>query len=296
MGILRVGRAERPVPAAAALLCVVALAMLLWGQAPLAAATFPDVPEDHWAYQYIEWLASLGIVYGYWDGYRPDEPVTRAQMAVFIGRTVQHLQPASGLGICGPFDSDLAVVAPPNRDAGDDDYLLYESTDLINFSLPQNATYMGDLEGPGVWWSIRDVTTPRYFKPVAVVNGVERALCEPVMARPGDVSYTIDVSEPIGADIPRVPRVTWTSAPGAVAYAVSVTDLSPEPHDIYRALVDGSMNSICFGQTQGLGVLAAKQWVAALEPYTTYRAGVSGFDSSGWAFVASGDQFFTTGP
>ena len=53
------------------------------------AATFSDVPTDHWAFRYVEYAASSGVVGGYDDGtYRPDETVTRDQMAVFIARAV----------------------------------------------------------------------------------------------------------------------------------------------------------------------------------------------------------------
>lgn len=50
---------------------------------------FPgDVPEDYWAFSFIEILARRGITVGCGNGdtYCPLEPVTRAQMAVFIER------------------------------------------------------------------------------------------------------------------------------------------------------------------------------------------------------------------
>jgi uncharacterized repeat protein (TIGR02543 family) len=47
---------------------------------------FADVPEAHWAYKYIEYCHTQGVVQGYWDGYHPDEAVTRAQMAVYVQR------------------------------------------------------------------------------------------------------------------------------------------------------------------------------------------------------------------
>ncbi|HHQ48746.1 MAG TPA: S-layer homology domain-containing protein [Acidobacteria bacterium] len=54
-----------------------------------ATATFPDVPTDHWAFQYIEALAASGITQGFPDGtFRPTSPVTRAQMATFLSRAL----------------------------------------------------------------------------------------------------------------------------------------------------------------------------------------------------------------
>jgi hypothetical protein len=51
-----------------------------------ATATFTDVPTDYWAFKYVEYCVAESIVAGYWDGYHPDESVTRAQMAVYIQR------------------------------------------------------------------------------------------------------------------------------------------------------------------------------------------------------------------
>lgn len=53
-------------------------------------ATFTDVTADGdsaWCHKYVEFIADLGVVQGYWDGsYRPGDTVTRGQMAVYIAR------------------------------------------------------------------------------------------------------------------------------------------------------------------------------------------------------------------
>ena len=47
--------------------------------------TFSDVPADHWAYDWVEGLYEAGLTSGYPDdSYRPGNPVTRAEMAVFL--------------------------------------------------------------------------------------------------------------------------------------------------------------------------------------------------------------------
>ena len=57
----------------------------------LFSGSFPDVPRDHWAYTEIMACAAAGIVQGYTDGvYRPQVKVTRAQMAVYIGRALSR--------------------------------------------------------------------------------------------------------------------------------------------------------------------------------------------------------------
>ncbi len=58
-------------------------------------ASFPDVPvtgyggdglQPYWAYKWIEYCKEQSIVGGYWNGYHPEEIVTRAQMAVYVAR------------------------------------------------------------------------------------------------------------------------------------------------------------------------------------------------------------------
>ena len=54
-----------------------------------ASAIFADVPPGHWAYAYIEALAESGITSGCGNGnYCPQDPVSRAQMAVFLERGI----------------------------------------------------------------------------------------------------------------------------------------------------------------------------------------------------------------
>lgn len=48
--------------------------------------------EIHWAVKEIERIAKAGIMVGHQDGtFRPDEPVTRAQLAVIMDRALRFL-------------------------------------------------------------------------------------------------------------------------------------------------------------------------------------------------------------
>ena len=48
---------------------------------------FTDVPETHWAYKAIDELSDKGIITGYEDGtFKPDEYITRAEVAALIAR------------------------------------------------------------------------------------------------------------------------------------------------------------------------------------------------------------------
>lgn len=53
---------------------------------------FVDI-NGHWAKEYIEQVAGLGIVKGYADDtFRPDKPITRAEIAVIISRLIKLLK------------------------------------------------------------------------------------------------------------------------------------------------------------------------------------------------------------
>jgi S-layer family protein len=53
-----------------------------------AGTGFGDVPPDYWAAAWIKQLVTEGITSGCGSGnYCPEQPVTRAQMAVFLVRT-----------------------------------------------------------------------------------------------------------------------------------------------------------------------------------------------------------------
>ncbi|MDY5787761.1 MAG: S-layer homology domain-containing protein, partial [Veillonella caviae] len=52
---------------------------------------FPDVPENHWAYEYVSKLAGAGIVEGYPDGnFAGDRMMTRYEFAAVVYRALQN--------------------------------------------------------------------------------------------------------------------------------------------------------------------------------------------------------------
>lgn len=63
------------------------------------AESFSDVPAGHWAKDVVDTLASYGITTGVNGKFNPDEPVTRAHMAVFLSRAIaQQTQPSKFFG------------------------------------------------------------------------------------------------------------------------------------------------------------------------------------------------------
>ena len=53
-------------------------------------AMFPDVPENHWAYEYVEDLQKRGALKGYPDGlFKGDRAMTRYEFAAMLDRLVR---------------------------------------------------------------------------------------------------------------------------------------------------------------------------------------------------------------
>jgi len=79
---------------------------------PQGDPTFADVPEDHWAYRYVEYAVLRSVVAGYDDGlYHPEYEVTRDQMAVYMARSVVEPTGEDGLrGYTPPTSASFADV------------------------------------------------------------------------------------------------------------------------------------------------------------------------------------------
>ena len=56
----------------------------------IETAMFPDVPENHWAYEYVEDLQKRGVLKGYPDGlFKGDRNMTRYEFAAMLDRIVR---------------------------------------------------------------------------------------------------------------------------------------------------------------------------------------------------------------
>ena len=85
--------------ATAAVLCLVALALLVANPAAARAGSFADVRGDEWFAEAVQVLSDNGIVQGSANGlFRPYDSITRAEYAVFVSRAL-GLSP----GVSHPF-------------------------------------------------------------------------------------------------------------------------------------------------------------------------------------------------
>jgi len=74
-------------------LAVVMAVALVFGLGSLVAATFPDVPWDHWAYDAVSTLAEKGIIVGYPDGYfKGNRPLTRYEFAAALRNALERIK------------------------------------------------------------------------------------------------------------------------------------------------------------------------------------------------------------
>ena len=79
----------------------------LFGLRVAGAATFPDVPNDHWAYEAVSYLQQKGLVEGYPDGYfKGDRTLTRYEFAIVTARLYDKLVAEVGKGETPPPDVD----------------------------------------------------------------------------------------------------------------------------------------------------------------------------------------------
>ena len=76
---------------------------------PTRSTLFPDVAENHWAYQYVTSLAKKGVLEGYPDGeFKGDRMMTRYEFAAIVYRIVE-----SGVGSTDPELSKLVKEFSP---------------------------------------------------------------------------------------------------------------------------------------------------------------------------------------
>ena len=86
--------------------------------ASAGAITFPDVPENHWAYAYVKSLADKGYLQGYPDGeFKGDRAMTRYEYAAIIYRALQNGAPSDGTMVrsVDEFGSELVKVQNIDR-------------------------------------------------------------------------------------------------------------------------------------------------------------------------------------
>lgn len=76
-----------------AITCVILTLALAAGVARCAETPFSDVPENHWAAEYVRLVAADGVVKGYPDAtFRGDKPVTRYELAVALERMIAYIE------------------------------------------------------------------------------------------------------------------------------------------------------------------------------------------------------------
>lgn len=81
------------------ILCVLIISSIVF------AATFSDVPSNHWAYESIARLSDDGVILGYGDGaYHPDENVSYGQFIKLVMATEFPEESFESTGITGDYN------------------------------------------------------------------------------------------------------------------------------------------------------------------------------------------------
>ncbi len=91
------------------------------GNPLLDTVMFPDVPENHWAYDYVESLQKRGIIEGYPDGnFAGDRSMTRYEYAAMLYRALEKGFPVDGR-LLKEFEAELGRIRIDRIKGTDDD-------------------------------------------------------------------------------------------------------------------------------------------------------------------------------
>ena len=101
------------------------------------AATFGDVPRDHWAYAAIERVAAAGVLEGGAGLFSGQQQVDRFQMAVVVARLLEHVAAAGGPRAAGLDARDIAHL----------EAMKVEFADILALLGAKLATLEDDLAG-----------------------------------------------------------------------------------------------------------------------------------------------------
>ncbi len=91
------------------------------GNPMLDTVMFPDVPENHWAYDYVESLQKRGIIEGYPDGnFAGDRSMTRYEYAAMLYRALEKGFPVDGR-LLKEFEAELGRIRIDRIKGADED-------------------------------------------------------------------------------------------------------------------------------------------------------------------------------
>ena len=74
---------------------VICLLILLFATitSPASADQFKDVPDDHWAAEYVSAVKASGVMKGYPDGtFKGEQPITRYELAAALVNMIDHIE------------------------------------------------------------------------------------------------------------------------------------------------------------------------------------------------------------
>ena len=72
-------------------------------------AGFSDVAADAWYYPYVNAAANVGIIAGYDGTFRPDDRITREEMAVILGKATVFMEKKAGRGAIARFADSTEI-------------------------------------------------------------------------------------------------------------------------------------------------------------------------------------------
>lgn len=110
----------------------------------IAQDNFPDVPDNHWAYDALKRMKSEGLLVGYPDGlFRGNRPATRYELAVAVHATYVHLR-----NMIDNLNSQIAAIQDQLKNTASQSDLqnLKSALDALQNQVNQNSQDIADLK------------------------------------------------------------------------------------------------------------------------------------------------------
>lgn len=210
---------------------------------------FPDVPDTHWAFEYVQRLYETGITSGYPDGtYKPANNVTRGEMAVYVIRAIDVLRGA-GIAIV---DTSGNNYADPLEAMDDIDFWcgVPSASNPCHlkilpgvYDIGQNSLQMQEYVNiTGSWGNITTIKGNPGSNSAGVVNGADNAALRNIkIVNTGGGTYAIAIYNNNAS--PLIKNVTAKASNGGT-YSRGIYNVSSSPTIAnVKAIASGGVSS-----------------------------------------------------
>lgn len=207
-----------------------------------SAKSFEDVPQTHWAYDAVEYLASKGLVEGYPDGsFQGDKLMTRYELAMIVARAYAKMEQKIDEGGMASIDEE-AIMNDLMEEFGSE-------LDEIRNELKANSTKIDDLQRQLEENSKKDAELAGKLENLGSkfkFNGIMKLRADGKYWNPGDtrqhrprISFRFDMKAPVNDEITFAARLGTGGVGANVASETTLTgEFGIKDFDLERAYIE----------------------------------------------------------